>query len=84
MRLCAGGYTGEPFSQGVKSILGERVTVKIEKLNERHAFKLMPKRWIVECSFAWLEKHRRLWKNCDRNTQYLTPVYPPQFPRPFP
>jgi transposase len=26
----------------------------------------MPKRWIVERSFAWLEKNRRLWKNCER------------------
>ncbi|MCE4348735.1 transposase, partial [Xanthomonas hortorum pv. cynarae] len=27
---------------------------------------VMPKRWIVERSFAWLEKNRRLWKNCER------------------
>lgn len=26
----------------------------------------MPKRWIVERGFAWLEKNRRLWKNCER------------------
>ena len=26
----------------------------------------MPKRWIVERSFAWLEKKRRLWKKCER------------------
>jgi hypothetical protein len=26
----------------------------------------MPKRWIVERSLAWLEKNRRLWKNCER------------------
>ncbi|MDE5067052.1 transposase, partial [Wolbachia endosymbiont of Drosophila leontia] len=25
-----------------------------------------PKRWVVERSFAWLEKCRRLWKNCER------------------
>ena len=23
-------------------------------------------RWVVERSFAWLEKCRRLWKNCER------------------
>ncbi|MDE5067450.1 transposase, partial [Wolbachia endosymbiont of Drosophila leontia] len=22
--------------------------------------------WVVERSFAWLEKCRRLWKNCER------------------
>ncbi|MGQ5525774.1 transposase, partial [Chitinimonas sp. PSY-7] len=31
-----------------------------------HRFAVMPKRWIVERSFAWLEKCRRLWKNCER------------------
>jgi transposase len=31
-----------------------------------HAFKVMPKRWVVERSFAWLEQNRRLWKNCER------------------
>jgi len=64
--LCDGGYTGEPFAQGVKDILGENVTVQIAKRSELHLFKVMPKRWIVERSFAWLEKNRRLWKNCER------------------
>jgi transposase len=26
----------------------------------------MPKRWIVERSFGWLDKCGRLWKNCER------------------
>jgi len=64
--LCDGGYTGEPFAQGVKDILGEHVTVQIAKRSELHTFEVMPKRWIVERSFAWLEKNRRLWKNCER------------------
>ncbi|OLK02428.1 transposase, partial [Xanthomonas oryzae pv. oryzae] len=42
------------------------VTVQIAKRSELHTFKVMPKRWIVERSFAWLEKNRRLWKNCER------------------
>jgi transposase len=60
------GYTGEPFAQGGRDILGERVTVQIAKRSALHPFKLMPKRWVVERSFAWLEKNRRLWKNCER------------------
>jgi transposase len=27
---------------------------------------VIPKRWIVERTFAWLEHFRRLWKNCER------------------
>ena len=58
--LCDGGYTGKPFAQGIRETLGEHVTVQIAKRSELHTFKVMPQRWIVERSFAWLEKNRRL------------------------
>ena len=64
--LCDSGYVGQPFAQGVRDTLGEHVTVQIAKRSELHTFKVMPKRWVVERSFAWLEKNRRLWKNCER------------------
>ena len=64
--LCDSGYVGQPFAQGVREILSGYVTVQIAKRSELHTFKVMPKRWIVERSFAWLEKSRRLWKNCER------------------
>lgn len=64
--LCDSGYVGEPFAQGAREVLGEHVTVQIAKRSELHTFKVMPKRWVVERSFAWLEKNRRLWKNCER------------------
>ena len=46
-----GGYTGKPFADEVKRILNADVEVA--------------KRWLVEWSFAWLEKCRHLWKNCE-------------------
>lgn len=58
--VCDSGYTGEPFAQGVREILGKQVTVQIAKRSELHTFKIVPKRWIVERSFAWLEKNRQL------------------------
>lgn len=64
--LCDSGYVGAPFAQGVRDTLGEQVSVQIAKRSELHTFKVMPKRWVVERSFAWLEKNRRLWKNCER------------------
>lgn len=64
--LCDSGYVGQPFVQGVREILGEHVTVQLAKRSELHTFKVMPKRWVVERSFAWLDKNRRLWKNCER------------------
>ena len=48
----------------MREILG--ATVEIVKRNELHKFAVIPQRWVVERSFAWLEKYRRLWKNCER------------------
>jgi len=62
--LADGGYSGENFAIAVKEILG--CTVEIAKRNELHTFAVIPKRWVVERCFAWLEKCRRLWKNCER------------------
>jgi transposase len=48
----------------VKKLLG--AAVEIAKRSELHTFAVVPKRRVVERSFAWLEKCRRLWKNCER------------------
>lgn len=62
--LVDGGYTGEKFADAVRALLGCKVTVA--KRSELHTFTIIPKRWVVERSCAWLEKCRRLWKNCER------------------
>lgn len=62
--LVDGGYSGDAFAEAVKKIIG--ATVEVAKRNELHTFAVIPKRWVVERSFAWLEKCRRLWKNCER------------------
>ena len=62
--LVDASYTGEPFADAIKELLG--ATVEVVKRSELHTFKVIPKRWVVERSFAWLEKCRRLWKNCER------------------
>ena len=62
--LADSGYTGQPFANGVSDLLG--ASVRIAKRNELHKFAVIPQRWVVERSFGWLEKCRRLWKNCER------------------
>ena len=62
--LVDGGYTGKAFSSGVQDLIGARV--EVAKRSELHKFAVIPQRWVVERSFAWLEKCRRLWKNCER------------------
>jgi transposase len=56
--LVDGGYTGQPFADSVMERL--KATVQVVKRNELHTFVVLPKRWIVERSFGWLEKCRRL------------------------
>ncbi len=55
-----GGYQGERFQEGVKKALSQ-VNVEIVKRSD-HAkgFVVLPKRWIVERTFAWLGRCRRL------------------------
>ena len=62
--LCDGGYTGEPFAKEIERLTGAKV--EVVKRSELHTFEVIPKRWIVERSFGWLDKCRRLWKNCER------------------
>jgi transposase len=62
--LVDGGYTGDPFSDSISELLGAEV--EVVKRNELHKFAVLPKRWIVERTFGWLEDCRLLWKNCER------------------
>lgn len=63
--LCDGGYIGRSFADHIQETIG--ANVEIVKRNELHQFQVLPKRWIVERSLGWLEKCRRLWKNCEHS-----------------
>ena len=64
-----GGYQGPVFRAAVKKILA-KVNVEIVKRSD-HAkgFVVLPRRWVVERTFAWLGRCRRLakdWENLNR------------------
>jgi transposase len=40
--------------------------LEIVKRNELHKFVVLPKRWIVERTFAWISRHRRLARDFER------------------
>jgi transposase len=61
--LVDGGYTGEVFANSVRDLIG--AAVEVVKCSELHKSVVLPKRWIVECSFGWLGDYRLLWKNCE-------------------
>ena len=65
--LVDGGYSGQNFANEIKRL--SNAEVEVVKRNELHTFEVLPKRWIVERSFGWLDKYRRLWKNCERLLQ---------------
>ena len=62
--LCDGGYSGDDFAAKIKVLTGAKV--EVAKRSELHKFAVIPKRWVVERTFGWLDKCRRLWKNCER------------------
>lgn len=57
---------------GYRGALIEKVKVKFKiafeviKRTELHTFKILPKRWIVERTFAWMDTNRRAAKNYER------------------
>ena len=57
-----GGYQGPLFRRAVAKILA-RVNVAIVKRSDHaNRFVVLPKRWVVERTFAWLGRCRRLAK----------------------
>ncbi len=40
--------------------------VEVVKRSKLHKFVVRPCHWVGECLFGWLDKFRRLWKNCER------------------
>ena len=58
-----GGYQGAGFRAAMKTIMAQ-VDVQIVKRSDRaQGFTILPKRWVVERTFAWLNRCRRLAKD---------------------
>lgn len=64
--LADGGYTGR-LILWVKEIFG-RLLETVKRPSGTEGFKLLPRRWVAERTFAWLYQHRRLSKDYE----YLT------------
>ncbi len=62
------GYSGDRFAQAVKQVCGEQVRVEVIERPAKE-FKILPKRWIVERTFGWLNRFRRLSKDYELYTE---------------
>jgi putative transposase len=58
-----GGYRGQLIEWVQEHF---KIAIEIVKRNELHTFKILPKRWIVERTFAWIDMNRRNSKFYER------------------
>lgn len=58
------GYTGERPAEAAGECGIELCVVKLAEA--KRGFVLLPKRWVVERSFAWASRFRRLGRDCER------------------
>ena len=66
MKLYAdSGYTGPKFQQGMREVSGQ-IGVEIVKPSDAGKFVVLPKRWIVERTLAWISHNRRLARDFER------------------
>jgi len=69
MLFADGGYQGPKFAKGLAKILPHLDIEIVKRSDQVSGFVVLPKRWIVERTIAWLNRCRRLakdWENLNR------------------
>lgn len=56
-----GGYAGPKLETAIAHI--DRLAIEIVKRSDTRSFVILPRRWVVERTFAWLNRCRRLAKD---------------------
>jgi transposase len=62
------GYDGNPLAQWVRAVAN--ISVEVIKRTELHVFKVVPRRWVVERTFGWLMRYRRLVRDYERRPEH--------------
>lgn len=55
-----GGYAGDAFAQWVRGLRPKLKVEVVKRSDHAGGFKVLPRRWVVERTFAWLMRQRRL------------------------
>jgi putative transposase len=66
--LVDGGYESQPLQAWCLAWFGVLMQV-VKRSEHAQGFEVLPKRWIVERTFAWLGKYRRLSKDYEASPQ---------------
>ena len=64
-----GGYQGRDFQKALAKILPHLTTEIVKRSDHAKGFVVLPRRWVVERTIAWLNRCRRLvkdWENLNR------------------
>jgi transposase len=61
-----GGYTGDAFAQWVRDHWPKLEVEVVKRSDTAAGFTVLPRRWIVERTFGWLMRHRRLARDYER------------------
>jgi transposase len=62
------GYQGKPFQEAVGKIISQLNVEIVKRSDKAKGFVVLPKRWIVERTIAWLNRCRRLAKDWENHT----------------
>src|SRR5215510_5657394 len=62
------GYDGTPLAGWVQAVA--RISVQVIKRTELHVFNVVPRRWVVERTFGWLMRYRRLVRDYERRPEH--------------
>ena len=62
------GYNGKPFAARAKTVAA--ITVEVVARTSPHSFKIVRRRWVVERTFGWLMRYRRLVRDYERRTAH--------------
>ena len=65
------GYSGKNLARAVKQVCGDSVRVEVIERKSKE-FEILPKRWIVERTFGWLNRFSRLSKDYELDTDMST------------
>jgi len=60
------GYDGAPLARWVKAVAA--ITVEVVRRTSPHSFQVVRRRWVVERTFGWLMRYRRLVRDYERRT----------------
>jgi transposase len=66
-----GGYAGDKLKQALKGN-GDWTIEVVRRCDDQKGFKVLPRRWVVERTFAWLGRSRRLAKDWEKSIQSST------------